>query len=212
MRRTMPIAIAIAAALVGCRPAEPLQDPAPAVQPSPPPPTADALPSGTVFNVTLDQRLSARASNVGDRFTATVNEPIVAATGHVAVPAGAQVHGVITGLQQPDAPGGVAAIRMNFERMTFLGRSVPFNANVVDTGARMDPDRAERAAQGAVVGAAAGAVLGAVIGGNLRDILIGGAIGAGAGTILSLGLGNVEPALPAGTVLVLQTNQYVALR
>jgi outer membrane lipoprotein SlyB len=212
VRRTMPVAIMVALALAGCRPAELFQDPTPTVQPAPPPPTADALPTGTVFNARLDQRLSATESNVGDRFTATVTQPIVAANGHVAVPEGAQIHGVVTGTQAPERSGDQAAIRVNFERLTFQGRSVPFNANVVDTDARLQQDRLARAATGAVIGGATGAVLGAVIGGELRDILIGGAIGAGAGTILSLGLGNVEPALAAGTVLTVQTNQHVALR
>jgi hypothetical protein len=203
-------AVALAVALAACQPAELIQ-PTPAVQPAPPPPTADAMPVGTVFNVQLDNRLSATQSTVGDRFTATVTQPLVAANGHVAVPAGAQVHGVVTGVQ-PHSGAEPAAIRVNFERLTFDGRSVAFNADVVDTSARVERDRLGTAARGAVVGAAAGAVLGAVIGGELRDILIGGAIGAGAGTILSLGLGQVEPTLPEGTVLSLRTNQHVALR
>jgi hypothetical protein len=203
-------AVALAMALAACQPAELIQ-PTPAVQPAPPPPTADAMPVGTVFNVQLDKRLSATQSTVGDRFTATVRQPLIAANGHVAVPVGAQVHGVVTGVQ-PHSGGEPAAIRVNFERLTFDGRSVAFNADVVDTSARVEQDRLGTAARGAIVGATAGAVLGAVIGGDLRDILIGGAIGAGAGTILSLGLGQVEPTLPEGTVLSLRTNQHVALR
>jgi hypothetical protein len=63
------------------------------------------------------------------------------------------------------------------------------------------------------VGAAAGAVLGAIIGdGDLRDILVGGALGAGAGTIISLGRGDIAHELPAGTHMLLQTTDRVELR
>lgn len=54
----------------------------------------------------------------------------------------------------------------------------------------------------ATVGAAAGAVLGAIIsGGDLDRILGGGLLGAAAGTVISLGRGDVESVLPEGSTL-----------
>jgi hypothetical protein len=68
-------------------------------------------------------------------------------------------------------------------------------------------------ARGAATGAAAGAVLGAIIGGrDLDDIIKAGAVGAAAGTVISLGVGNVEHVLPAGTRMTIQATQSVALR
>jgi hypothetical protein len=60
-------------------------------------------------------------------------------------------------------------------------------------------------------GAAAGAVVGAIIGGSLKDILVGGALGAGAGTIISLGTGDQQNSLPAGSELDLRVTQRVAM-
>jgi hypothetical protein len=56
-------------------------------------------------------------------------------------------------------------------------------------------------------------VLGAVLsGGELNKILLGGALGAAAGTVISLGMGDTEAVLPAGTRMTLQTTQTVSLR
>jgi hypothetical protein len=163
-----------------------------------------------VLTVRLNDNLSTETTDVGDTFTVTVEEALVAQNGETVVPTGAVITGIITGV------GGVreqAAIRLNFTRINVAGASHPFTADIVSThrmDERIDPSDVGRAA---VIGAAAGAVLGAVIGsGTLRDVLIGGALGAGAGTIISLGMGGVEQVLPAGTHLMLQTRQQVDLR
>ena len=65
---------------------------------------------------------------------------------------------------------------------------------------------------GGPVGWAAGAAIGAIIGGSLRDALLGGVLGAGAGTIISLGVGDVESALPEGSDLTLRTTTNIAAR
>jgi hypothetical protein len=41
---------------------------------------------------------------------------------------------------------------------------------------------------------------------------VGGALGAGAGTIIALGMTDDQARLPAGTVMTLETTQQVALR
>ncbi|MFW6040076.1 MAG: YMGG-like glycine zipper-containing protein, partial [Gemmatimonadota bacterium] len=66
-------------------------------------------------------------------------------------------------------------------------------------------------AERAAIGAAAGAALGAIIGGDLEDILVGGALGAGAGTVISLGLGRVDAELPRGTEMRLRTTREIRL-
>ena len=53
-----------------------------------------------------------------------------------------------------------------------------------------------------------GAVIG---GGDVSKILGGAAIGAAAGTVISLGTGEVDAVLPAGSKMTLQTTQQVTL-
>jgi hypothetical protein len=186
-------------------------EPEPGIQPAPLP-SANYVPAGTVMNVRLQQTLSAKDSRVGQRFNTTVIDPLVTADGRTVVPAGAIVSGVVTGVDPSTRPGDIAAIRVNFDRLQVNGRSYPFGASVIDTEPALDPDE-KRILERAAVGAAAGAVLGAIItGGDLEGILVGGALGAGAGTIISLGLGDMEPELERGSVLTLRTTRPVQLR
>ncbi|MFW6078735.1 MAG: hypothetical protein ACODAE_03895 [Gemmatimonadota bacterium] len=209
MRKSLIVFTAVAVAASGaCRTAE--VETEPDVQPAPRPATADAVPAGTLFRVELDQTIGTERNRVGDRFTATVAEPLIARNGEVVVPAGARIHGVITGLDESDRIGDQAAIRIDMERISFRGRSYPFSAGVVDTDVELDEDTRELAER-AAIGAAAGAALGAIIGGDLEDILIGGALGAGAGTVISLGLGRVDAELPRGTEMTLRTTREIRL-
>ncbi|MGQ0645967.1 MAG: hypothetical protein ACT4P7_00260 [Gemmatimonadaceae bacterium] len=178
------------------------------------PADARSLPSGARLDVRLDQEIGTKVSKVGDEFSATVVSPVVAENGATAVPAGAKVYGKVTGLDNSDHVAEPAAIRIDFERLTMNGRSVPFNAKVTATKLQTrGGDTRDETLKKAGIGAAAGAVLGAVLsGGDLQKILVGGALGAAAGTVISLGAGDVEGVLPAGTAMTLQTTRTVALR
>jgi hypothetical protein len=177
------------------------------------PVNANTLPTGSVVTVSLDQPVGTKTSKVGDTFSATVAEPIVAANGQTVVPAGAKVYGKVTGLQDSDNVGQKAAIRLDFERINVNGVERPFEANITATNLQTQKEETkDETLKKAGIGAAAGAVLGAVIsGGDISKILGGAAIGAAAGTIISLGGGDVEAVLPAGSKMTLQTTQQVAM-
>jgi hypothetical protein len=153
-------------------------------------------------------------SKVGDNFSATVENAVVAQNGTTVVPAGAKITGTVTGLDNSDHLGEPAAIKIEFEHLSMNGQTYPFNAKVTATNLETrGGDTRQETLKKAGVGAAAGAVLGAVLsGGDLEKILLGGALGAAAGTVISLGTGEVEAVLPAGTRMTLQTTQTVALR
>lgn len=208
MHSKLIAATALLLAVGGCRTATVESEP---IRGQPAPATADAIPTGTLLETRLNETIGTDHNRVGDRFTATVTRPLVAANGQVVVPEGALVHGVVTGLDDSDHIGDQAAIRVNFERLSYQGRSYPFAAEVVDTDVRI-PGQGDRAVTGATAGALAGAALGAIIGGDLEDILIGGALGAGAGTIISLGIGSVDAELPSGTEMTLRTTRTISLR
>jgi hypothetical protein len=176
------------------------------------PVNARTLPSGVDLELTLDQAIGTKHSRVGQEFTATVRNTVHAQNGRVVVPAGAKVHGRVTGLDDSDHPGEAAAIRLDFERLVFNGRSYPFEARITATNLETSRDR-NVSGRDVAVGAAAGAVLGAIIGeGDLRKILGGAAIGAAAGTVIALGVGDTEATLPAGSRMNVRTTQSVALR
>ena len=174
---------------------------------------ANSLPTGSVVTVALDQPVGTKTSKVGDTFSATVVDAIVASNGQTVVPAGSKVYGKVTGLQDSDNVGQKAAIRLDFERINVNGVERPFEANITATNLQTQKEETrDETLKKAGIGAAAGAVLGAVIGGgDISKILGGAAIGAAAGTVISLGGGDVEAVLPAGSRMTLQTTQQVAL-
>jgi hypothetical protein len=179
----------------------------------PTPVNANTLPTGSVINVTLDQQVGTKTSKVGDTFSATVTDAIVASNGQTVVPAGSKVYGKVTGLQDSNNAGQKAAIRLDFERININGVERPFEAKITATNLQTQgADSRNETLKKAGIGAAAGAVLGAVIGGgDVSKILGGAAIGAAAGTVISLGTGEVDAVLPAGSKMTLQTTQQVTL-
>ena len=174
---------------------------------------ANSLPTGSVLTVTLDQAVGTKTSKVGDTFSATVVDAVVASNGQTVVPAGTKVYGKVTGLQDSDNAGQKAAIRLDFEKININGVERPFEANITATQLQtVKEETRNETLKKAGIGAAAGAVLGAVIGGgDLSKILGGAAIGAAAGTVISLGGGDVEAVLPSGSRMTLQTTQQVSM-
>jgi hypothetical protein len=175
------------------------------------PANANALPVGTTLEVQLDQQISAKESSVGDRFTAHVTKPVVAQNGATVVPTGAIVEGRVTGVEPSRDPTRPALIRLDFESLRVGDRRHPFNATIEHTAipGRSDADLRKKAGTGAAVGGVLGAVLGH---GELKDIVVGGVIGAAAGSLISLGMQTADAQLPAGTRLTLRNNSRVALR
>lgn len=202
-RRFMSTMLCVAM-LASCRSADVVSTRTSTIQPAPAPADARMLPASSLLTVELDNTLSTRTSRIGDRFTARVINPIVAQNGAVVVPRGAVVRGTVTGLDRSERMGDQALIRVNLETLEFNGRSHPLSAEIVDTEARLDYER--RTGRSAATGAAAGAILGAVLSGaELDNILRGAVLGAGAGTVISLGIGDVDATLPSGTDMTLRT-------
>ena len=175
---------------------------------------ARTLSAGSTMEVQLNQRLSTEASRVGDTFTATVVNNVMASNGEVVVPAGAVLHGRVSALDDSDNPTDRALIQLQFDRLSFNGRTYDFRGNITNVVTAEQANRSSGdVTRGAVRGAVAGAVIGAIISGrDLDDILKAGAIGAAAGTVISLGAGNVEHVLPVGTRMTVQATHSVSLR
>jgi hypothetical protein len=173
---------------------------------------AATLPVGASFQATLNQSIGTTSSHVGDQFTATVSSPLIASNGETVVPAGATVTGHVTGLHSGSVVGEQSVIRLDFDRLDMNGRSYPFDASVSNVKATNQVNE-DGATKSAVTGAAAGAVLGAIVsGGELSKIITGGLLGAAAGTVISLGTGDVQAVIPAGSSMTLTSTTNVNLR
>ena len=211
--RTIAVAAAVVLASACAQPARIESSSGGDVSPTTPA-SANSLPAGTTMTARLDQSLGTKSSKVGDKFTATTTQPVVAQNGQTVVPTGATVHGHVTGLHSPTVTGEQAVIRLDFDSIAISGPSYPFKASInsVATAGRTTGSTSSTV-KAAAAGGAAGAVLGAVIsGGDLDKIVAGGLLGAAAGTVISLGRGDVESVLPEGSTLTVQSTEAVALR
>jgi len=178
------------------------------------PANARTLPAGSTMDLTLDQQLGTQSSHVGDRFSATVINPVIAQNGRTTIPSGARVWGHVTGVTPANNATETAALVLDFDSLTFNGRTYPFAANITATNLqKQGGSSTSQTVKSAAIGAAAGAVLGAILSGADKDkILLGAGLGAVAGTAISLGRGGENAVLPAGSQVSVQTMQSIALR
>lgn len=205
------LVLVLAGALAGCGAAaagtETANEPVPS-QPAPPA-TMDLLPKGTEIEVVLNDTLSTESANVGDRFSVTVRSAIKTQSGQPVVPEGSVIVGLVTGVDDSDHANDPAYLRLNFVRLTLGEANHPFAAEILSTnlGAQAGV-QVKDAESSATVGAVAGAVVGAVISGDVKTALEQAKLGAGAGSVISLG---TRELLPAGTVLRIRTTANISL-
>jgi hypothetical protein len=172
-----------------------------------------AIPVGAELMTTLDQSLGTNISNAGDLFTVTVDQTLYANDGSVVVPMGAKIDGHVTAIDASSNATRPALIRLNFDVIRFNGRTFPFAAaivqsNPVKTSTTSSADQTKRVVIGGAVGAALGGLLSK---GDLDKIVIGGAVGAAVGSVVSLGT-EVNATLPAGSSMTVQATQTTMLR
>lgn len=172
----------------------------------------NAVPAQTEIQARLNQRLSTADNQVNDTFTMSLVTPILNAQRQTVVPAGAQINGRITALRESIDATTPAIIRLELQNMSWEGRTVPLDAEVIRAEPRREGRTAEDALRGAAAGAAAGAVIGAVIGRDVRGAVTGAAVGAGAGTAISLGVSNQQAYLEEGSSMTLRLTQPLPLR
>src|SRR5881394_2695536 len=128
------------------------------------PANRNTLPAGTTITVKLNESLGTTSSHEGDRFTATVSDPVMAQNGTRAVPAGAMVFGHVSGIHSANLPTEQAVIRLAFDSLSISDRTYPFDASISSVTVRNEATNATTSStvKGATTGAAAGAVLGAI--------------------------------------------------
>ena len=177
------------------------------------PVTADFIPAGTTMLGRFDQSIST-SNHDGDRFSVTVTNPVYAQNGAVAIPAGAALTGVVTGVHSAKVPGERNVIRLNVNELHMNNRAYPFSGNISNVQVENSSNPSNRTLRNTLIGGAVGTALGAIVtGGEAAGLITGGLLGAGAGAIISLGNGSGEPAtIPAGSSVAIQATQGVPIR
>jgi len=208
MRRSHCLALASLTILASCRTAEApgayTPQPLVAGQPGPQITSVTTIPAGVAFETALNHVVGPTVNHVGDRFYATVLQPILTNFSEVVVPQGATVSGTITALSPADK--GYAFVRLNFDQITWPGRTRRFNADVVTLNVQDPSAAAIKAADNAhAVAPAIGSV---ITGAELQKLVSDGTLTTGVGSVVLLGS---EAFIPVGTRLVIRTSREVEL-
>jgi hypothetical protein len=169
--------------------------PAPAPAPAPPPPVV--VPSGTSLAIRVDQRLSAKGSRPGERFTGEIVDPVRDGNGNAVIPKGSRVRGVVDAAHKRGHFKGAATLALRLTSLTLNGKEYP-----LDTADLRERKKGKGKRSAAMIGGGAG--LGMLIGGVASGgtgLVIGGLAGAGAGTAGAGLTGNRDLVIPAESIV-----------
>jgi hypothetical protein len=143
----------------------------------PPPPSPVIVPQGTKLVVRLDTALDTKENRAGDRFTATLEEPIVV-DGKTVIAKGSTCVGKVTESAASGRMEGRAELAITLDTLEVEGVKHPISTGTV---ARESGGHKKRNIGLIAGGAGLGAAIGAIAGGG-KGAAIGAAAGAGAGT------------------------------
>jgi hypothetical protein len=135
------------------------------------------IPSGTVLTVLLIDGLGTDTNSSGDRFLASIAEPVVV-DGSTLLAKGTKVRGHVIGVEGSGRVKGVASIRLALTDIMQGDRVVAITTETFSATAESSTTRDAEIIAG---GAGVGAVIGAVAGGA-KGAGVGAATGGGAGT------------------------------
>ena len=138
------------------------------------------VPELTPIHVTLDQAVTSNQSRPGDHFDATISEPVVV-DGKTVIPQGAHAEGIVVDAKPSGRLMGRARLQLALQSVDVSGQ--PYDVRTTSS-ARIGRDHKERNWAWIGGGAGGGALIGAAAAGG-KGALIGGPIGAAAGTTVA---------------------------
>jgi len=169
--------------------------------------SADEIASGTVVHVRLLDTLDTKRNRAGDRFTATLDEPLVSG-GRVIVPKGTPFKGHIVQARPSGRFKGRAAMALSLDSFELDGVSYPLETT---RSARVSKGHKKRNWLWIGGGSGGGAAIGAIAGGG-AGALIGAGAGAAAGTAGAAITGKRNLTIPVETRLAFTLRSPVDLR
>jgi hypothetical protein len=169
-------------------------------------PTAVSVPAGAILRVRVDQSLDTRTQKAGDRFTATLEEP-VSVNGRVILPRGTRFVGAVTRAKSSGRLSGRSVLAVRLDSFRMNGKTYRVGSSTVS---RMSGNHKKRDI-GIIGGtSAAGAMIGAIAGGG-KGAAIGAGAGAAAGTAGAAATGKMNVRIPAETVMLFRLKAPIAI-
>jgi hypothetical protein len=171
--------------------------------------------------VRIDQSVNSKTAKIGDRFTATVVDPVYSSTGQLLVSQGSKLSGRVDQVTPAAKGGKPGALDFGFTQLTTPnGTKRIINGMLTDLNAQDVKSDSEGTASGNTMahrklifiggGGAGGALLGAAIGGG-KGALIGGILGAGGGFLGDRYTKGPEAQVKVGTEFGVYLNQPISL-
>jgi hypothetical protein len=173
---------------------------------SPKPAPGVTVPAGTGVKVAVAAAISSETAQPGDTWSGTVQEPVVVGD-RVAIPAGSQVTGVVSGVV-PAAKGSRAVLVLAVKSVEVNGKSRALSAGTDSIIAGSTRARNLGAIAG---GAAAGALIGKAVGGSNKGALIGGLIGGATATGAVAASKGYQATVKEGAEMVFTVNDAVVM-
>jgi hypothetical protein len=166
----------------------------------------DEVGAGTEIHAALDTPLFSKTSKPGDRFTATVSDPVRANNGAVVIPAGARVEGEVA---ESEDEKTLAALKdkpklsLRFRDVVLpSGQTVPLTATLVSVHDTSSKSSRKSVTEGGKDPNAIGAA-GRSIGGPIKGLAIGTL--SGGGYVIATNGKDVH--LPAQAVMLIRVDQ-----
>lgn len=174
--------------------------------PAPPEPAALVIPASTPIRVRLGETLDTKRNRAGDKFTATLAEPIVI-EGETVLPKGTSFSGHVTEARTSGRFKGKALMGLSLDSFQLNGQEY----KIATTGTeRLSKGHKKRNWGFIGGGAAGGAGIGALAGGPV-GALIGAGAGAAAGTGVAAFTGKKNVTIPVETAITFRLKSSVAV-
>jgi hypothetical protein len=181
--------------------------PAKPAPPPPPPPRTFTLAAGTVLAVQTAYTLSTEAQKAGEKFTASLAEPLVSGDWVVAKE-GSEVEGLVVVSTKGGRVKGRAELEIAVTALTLAdGQRIAVETAVDGTQAA---STTKKDAQTIAITTGVGAAVGAIAGGG-KGAAIGAAAGGGGGTALVLGTKGAPAEIPARSLLRFKVTRAVEI-
>jgi outer membrane lipoprotein SlyB len=169
--------------------------------------------AGTSLALAAGQQVCTNTNHVGDRFTATLSDPVTASNGAV-LPAGATAVLEVMGLKQSQRAGDNMSIELVVRSISYAGKSYPVNGEI--TSAQTQKVRAADNHDAAKVlgGAAIGGILGRIFSGRSKTAgtVIGAAGGAAAGAVVASQTAKYDACIPSGGRIMVRLDQAMQIQ
>jgi hypothetical protein len=170
---------------------------APQVTPVPQPPPQVHVTAGTTLAIRIDQRISVKDADSGEKFTGEVVEPVSDGNEGTVIPKGARVRGVVTNAHERGKFKGASTLSLKLTTLTLNGKEYPLETHAYREAKK---GKGKRTAGFIGGGTGLGLLIGGLAGGG-KGAAIGGLAGAGAGTAGAGLTGNKDLVIPAESIV-----------